>query len=761
MKHLKTTSSVGFFSLAAGAFAQPVSATVAQTGSNAAPIQNATPGTAQSGGSRDEVGLKQPPEGSREDQNTVVVTGTRPTIESSIDRRSYRLSKDVQAATGSVADSLRSIPSVSVDVQGNVSLRGDPNVVIMIDGKPSGMLRGEGRGQALQQLQASQFDRVEVMTNPSAAFSPEGGAGVINLITKHNRGVGLTGSARANVGSDARYNGGVSTSYSVKKWTLSADAGWRHDKVAGSVSDHRESRDVNGTRNFASQQTTTFRSEGNSLNLRGEANYDASPNTRYGAELRYNQIDFKAPSSQAFASTDGAGDVVQSYSRIGSGTLVQKNIEGSLNYRRKLSGTNHELTFNANHEVTDRDTTRTTNSTGSMLGGIPPFEDFLISSRAKEDSGKLEYKKPLPGEAQLDVGAEYKIDRNTYINSVSLGDNAVGAQIVPTLQGKFFYRRWIYSGFATYQRPVGDLTVLAGLRVESRQQKLHTLASDSSYRGTSVDLYPSLHLNYKIDEQRQLSASYSRRVQRASPEDINPNLVYQDPNNYKQGNRYLRDSKTNSYEMAYQYAQGSKYYLATIFLRSSEGTFTDIVNDVGRGIFVTSKANLGRNIDGGIELVGSAPISRKLSYILSGSLFWNQIDPQGNVVAGSKKSGVSYLGSATLNWQATQKDFFQVSGSIVGRRLTPQGYREPTGLLNLGYRHKFSDKVTGVVSVQDALRTINDRFVIDTPALSARSATKINARAVFVGLTYGFGGPSRKPAAFDYESNAGLGPPSH
>ena len=115
----------------------------------------------------------------------LTVTAESPTaFRSSIDRRSYGVANDLQTTTGSISDALRNIPSVEVDVQGNVSLRGDPNVTILIDGKPSGLFKGEGAAQALQSLPADQIERVEVITNPSAAFSPDGSAGIINLITK-------------------------------------------------------------------------------------------------------------------------------------------------------------------------------------------------------------------------------------------------------------------------------------------------------------------------------------------------------------------------------------------------------------------------------------------------------------------------------------------------------------------------------------------------------------------------------------------------
>ncbi|WP_262423443.1 TonB-dependent receptor plug domain-containing protein [Brevundimonas denitrificans] len=140
-----------------------------------------------------------------------MVTTDPTAIRTSIDSTSYSLANDLQATTGSLADALRNIPSVDVDPQGGVSLRGDSNVTILVDGRPSGILSGPGRAQALLQLPADQYARIEVMTNPSAAYSPEGSGGVINLITRPTApraGVQSTGSVRLNVGDDGRWTRG-------------------------------------------------------------------------------------------------------------------------------------------------------------------------------------------------------------------------------------------------------------------------------------------------------------------------------------------------------------------------------------------------------------------------------------------------------------------------------------------------------------------------------------------------------------------------
>ncbi len=220
----------------------------------------------------------------------VTVTARADDVRTSIDSVSYSLANDLQATSGSLADALRNVPSVDVDSEGNVSLRGDANVTILVDGRPSGILTGPGRGQALIQLPASQYARIEVMTNPSAAYSPEGSGGVINLITKPTApkpGTQSTGSVRANVGDNGRWNAGLSGSWQKDRLTLSGDVSYRSDPTELSFSRTREQLDPT---TGAVVSTTTvdqpIESEQNGAFGRFTAEYKLDDKTQLTGELR-------------------------------------------------------------------------------------------------------------------------------------------------------------------------------------------------------------------------------------------------------------------------------------------------------------------------------------------------------------------------------------------------------------------------------------------------------------------------------------------
>jgi hypothetical protein len=185
---------------------------------------------------------------------------------------------------------------------------------------------------------------------------------------------------------------------------------------------------------------------------------------------------------------------------------------------------------------------------------------------------------------------------------------------------------------------------------------------------------------------------------------------------------------------------------------------TDVVHDLGGGALLTTRENLGESRAGGLELVANGKLNRKLSYNVSGNVFWNEIDAS-SLGFTDKRSAYAVSGRANLNWTITDKDLAQINAALNGKRLTPQGYSKPSGVVNLGYRHKFDDHLSAVVTVQDALSSLKQTTVIDTPTFRDRVVGEPRIRAVFVGLTYSFGSNGRKARDPGFEFGGGGGPP--
>ncbi|HQR88207.1 MAG TPA: outer membrane beta-barrel protein, partial [Caulobacter sp.] len=190
-------------------------------------------------------------------------------------------------------------------------------------------------------------------------------------------------------------------------------------------------------------------------------------------------------------------------------------------------------------------------------------------------------------------------------------------------------------------------------------------------------------------------------------------------------------------------------YLATAYFRQSSKAVTSVTRDIGGGVLLTTRENLGESRNGGLELVANGRLTPKITYNVSANAFWNEIEAQALGFTGTR-SGTTVSGRANVNWQVTPKDFVQVNAFTSGKQLTPQGSRSAMQMVNLGYRRKMNDKLSFVVTAQDVLDTFKNDTVIDTPLLRDRTERRPKVRAVFIGFTYLFGGGKQREPGFDF-----------
>lgn len=277
------------------------------------------------------------PSGAADLPPPIVVTGQVPGAESTIDRKSYTISKDLQSAGGSATDVLQNIPAVDVDAQGNVSLRGDSSVQILIDGKPSTTMTSANRGDALEQFPANTIDRIEVITNPSAAYKPEGSGGIINIITRKDRKPGLTASASANAGTDGRFNlagnatyrrGPLSANVSL---TLHRDERWRP------FTDRRAEIDPTTGQATRSTQDSVFHGPKLSRIISGGIDYDIGAHDTLSASGSYNHRTGTPKTDQHNMTFDPAGTVTSDFDRTETGHENEVTDEASLKYQHKFA----------------------------------------------------------------------------------------------------------------------------------------------------------------------------------------------------------------------------------------------------------------------------------------------------------------------------------------------------------------------------------------------------------------------------------------
>lgn len=689
-------------------------------------------------------------------EGLTVQAGQSP-MKSSIDRRSYSVTDDLQATTGSIADALKRIPSVEVDIDGNVKLRGDSSVTILIDGKPSALMKGQGRADALSQLPADQIERVEVLTNPGAQYSPEGTGGVINLVTKKARtsGAGPSGSVRFNAGTGGRYNGGLNWGYNSKKLSLSANAGfWTFDTEFDNLDD----RTLSGGLRRRSTSKAQITGGGGYVRLAGD--YEVDARNRLTAELNLFGYRPSFDTRARYENYDALGALTSLTGRDGQSDSKSNSGGLGLSWRREFAGEDHNFTL-----AFDRDRW---NSDGDTLyrlftttpAGPDSFQGNRDRSTNDNDDLKGDYSRPMPRDGRLKAGFEWQRNRSDADNAFSVGPTRAGLVLDPTRSHRLIFEETVLSGYLTYEQQFGDLTVLPGLRYETATDDLSLPATAVKASHTYNKLYPSLHLDYRLSDTSRLKASYSLRIARPGSNDLDPFLIYVDAFNYRQGNPSLEPAETQSWEASYEYRKQRNYYLLTGFYRQTDNGVTDRLVDLGGGVLLTTKTNLAKNRSGGVEVVVNRALTKTLSLNATGTAFWNQIDT-GSAGFGTDRSAWSVSGRASFDWQPTASDLFQLNAVATGKQITPQGYSDPTYSVNLGYRRKLNERWFLTVTATDIFDGMNARTVYDNPDLKGFSTRDGATRRLSVGLRYRFGAgkPQRDPA-FDYSGGGGGGGPS-
>ena len=680
--------------------------------------------------------------------DTITVTGTRADVNARADRLSFDVSKDLQVQTGTLAEALRSVPGVEVDLEGQVSLRGDPGVKILVDGRESALFSGEGRANAINSMPAGQIERVEVITNPSAAMSPEGSGGIINLIMKKARPNTRYATVRGNVGGEDRYALSVNAVQSGAKLTLTGDVNFRRfngdaeliqdrTRLVPAESSHRESDlDQSHTGGTA----------------RAAADYDFDKSNRLSTELSYYNFSTAIDSDERFDSSIATS----SYDRESDLDIANNGLNGRVSWRRSFPGQEHELVTEAS--LVRGRFKREVDAVLTPSAAPAVFEHFRNEAEWDYKGFKSEYKRPIGKDGSLHAGynGNYNYAEWDYLGEQ--GPTLIDLAPVAAFTNQFNYGETIHAVFATYNFHIGKLEAMAGLRLEQVELDIEQVTDDLQVENAYFRAYPTLHLGYDIGKSQKVRASYSRRIQRPQPQDLNPYTMYVDPLNRRRGNPFLRPQVTDAFELSWQLRKGPAFYSLTGFYRDAKDGVTDIFTDIGGGVILTTRDNLATSRSIGVDAIANGKLTKTLTYNLSATYQWLEIDPRVGGIA-QKSDGTTAVVRGNLNWQPTANDFFQINGNYSGKQLLPQGYREPSGGLNLGYRRKVNDKFSLLLTAQNVLDSARFTTFFRTPTVTDRSRQIGAGRIFFVGATYTFGNTGGRPPrdqGFDFQQGGGV-----
>ena len=694
--------------------------------------------------------------------NEVVVTEQRSQMSFDIDKRVFTVDQSIANTGGSASDVLADIPSVEVDTEGAVSLRGSESVTVWINGKASG-LTGDNQGDILQQLPAGSIERIEVITNPSAKHSPEGTAGIINIILKRDRKAGYYGSAQA--GADTRGGFNVGGNFNYSSGIIEAYAGLNYRNM------RFKNEGYTNTKYFGPQsyinQTSTGSHNPNNIFARAGLTWHITKKD----EIFFNAMGMFGGGKHTSSIDARSGNLDAEGNPMEPSTLKRRTTDQNgkplmynfeLGYTHRWSDT-HFIDFSASHHSWQQRHKATYRQ-----------EDITVANEETISSYQFQNRNNRNDKTEIKLDYQYKINDNHRIEAGYKGDFADDYSPVETytdeahkimdekLYNEFSYKQQTHALYGTYSGRAGRFGFQLGLRGE--YWNVNTRSTDWSEKQSGISkpyersdffkLFPSAFLSYEISEGHEIQANYTRRLRRPWGGQLNSFKNISDNSNISYGNPGLTPEYSNAYELNY-IKNWEKHTLSlSAYYRTTDDVIERISYNEGNVMYTTHE-NVTQTQSAGLEIIGKNKLFKILDLTTSVNLFYYKLDAfkytiNGHDITGEASENFSWnarmTASVILPWNIT----LQVTGRYNARRVVAQGYREPSYMLDIGLRKAFNKSWSLSINARDLLDSRSRHSITHNDSFYSDSRNSHGGRTFGFTLTYNFGNmkasmPKRKP----------------
>lgn len=690
----------------------------------------------------------------------VEVVAKRPQMRFEIDRKVFDATQDIAAEGGSASDLLSNIPSVEVDNEGSVSLRGNSSVTIWINGKVSG-LTADNQADILDMMPAGDIKQVEVITNPSARYSPEGTAGIINIILKDDRKPGYYGSVKVGADTDGGYQASGNINYSSSKVDAYANLNYRNREFKGGGITSR----LNTTDNSFLDQTNDSKRQHNNWFGRFGATWHITKSD----DLAFNVTGMTGGGDNSenihYNSIDSQKNTIYTSDRITNGDSDMKMYNLELNYVHKFSeNSNIDLMVSNNQWRRDgmnifRQSTVYTDP--SQIAN-PLYQTQENDIKDKTWEVQADYTNKISDMARIEAGYKGTFQRNASPVDTYTGTTAEDIRQDESLYNRFLYNQDVHALYMTYGGKWDKLSYQAGLRGEYWRVDTRSLDFDQEFNGKASEtfekdyfkLFPSAFISYALPKNNELQVNYTRRLRRPWGGQLNSFRNISDASNISFGNPELTPEYSHSFELNYIKSWESGHTLSLSgYYRSTDDVIQRIrfLNTEDNVMYTTSE-NVAKSQASGLEIVGKDKLFKILDLTTTVNLYYSKLDgfsylPQGAetpVIGDTDESfawNVRMIANFSLPWGVS----LQGTGNYNSKQLMAQGHREPNYSVDLGLRKSFlSDKLTLSINARDLLDSRKFRTVTAGDGFWQDSENWRGGRRVGFTLTYNFGNMNKK-----------------
>lgn len=609
------------------------------------------------------------------------------TYEMTLDKRVFNVGKDVSNTAGNAIEVLESIPAVSVDVEGNVSLRGDDGVRILIDGKESG-LSGLSTQDALRTLQGDMIERVEVITNPSVRYDAEGSAGIINIILKKDKRQGFNGAINLRAGYPWQYGGSLSMNYRLKRWNLFASYGFNTRSNIGGGINQTKRFEMDG--NDTIYQQITNQTTERAMRRMGH-------NMRVGADYYLTDRDIVSAAFVVRYGTNRTNPIVRyydEYPQLGTSSydvreeqwhetdpMYEVTLDYDKTFERQGRSLKANLRFFQNAENSGSDITEFVypdNQMQTVLSSL--YQKTAEDQGMRNLQASIDYVHPFANKAQWEIGAKYTNRDINSVSSVTEMNDEGDYESLDEYCYDYEYKEQVAAFYTSLGNDWGRWSGQVGVRAEMTD--IFTNLKGYAHDGTDsinggkpyVNLFPSAHLNYSVTENDQFQVSYTRRIRRPGFWQMSPFRSYNDNRNIRMGNPALKPTFMDSYELGYLHFWDRSSFSFTTYYRHGNNMIRHYTFERD-GVYYSMPVNFGKADDFGVEAVAQGQMTKWLN--LNGNVNFFRSYTRGTIEDKYYKTESWMLfGRLVSKFKIKNWFDFQLTAHVMGPHLEPLGKRD-------------------------------------------------------------------------------------
>ena len=511
----------------------------------------------------------------------VVIIAEKTTVDIRLDKKVFNIGKDLSIRGGNASDVLGNVPSVQVDVEGTVSLRGNENVTILIDGRPSALV-GLNGAEALRQIPAEAIEKVEVITSPSARYDAEGTAGILNIILRKNKLTGFNGSLQLDLGYPERLGTAFNANWRTKKWNLFTNTGFRYNETPGNalsesnfLSSNAQNALVVEQRNFGRLGRSIFTSFG--------AEYYLSQNSSIIGNIVFNGGNDDDVNTNDIDRFDANGNINEATFRREAEGEDENRLQYTLDYVNTFDGKGKKLSINLQYSTEMEDILNNITEIDTQTNILNDLEQVIEEQNEDRALLQIDYVHPVGENIQYEAG--YRGNYRDIFNSFYLAERQVfpDGPLVPDagLNNSFNYEEFVNAAYFQYGQKFNKISFLGGLRYEYTTTEIVQQTSTTSSKRNYGNLFPTVNLGYEFRDGENMTIGYNRRIRRPRGRNLNPFPSRSSEANIYTGNVNLNPVITDAFDIGYL-KRWDKFTLSTsLYYNISNDNWERIQEDTG------------------------------------------------------------------------------------------------------------------------------------------------------------------------------------